>query len=72
MPAVVETLANSLSKEQERHVRENMSEVELVVFDILLRPAPELTTEERTEVKKVVRELLAKLKALLVINWRSS
>ena len=49
-----------------------MSEVELVVFDILLRPAPELTTEERTEVKKVVRELLAKLKALLVINWRSS
>ena len=63
-------LANSLSEEQERHVRENMSEEELVVFDILLRPAPELTTEERTEVKKVVRELLAKLKALLVINWR--
>jgi type I restriction enzyme, R subunit len=63
-------LANSLSKEQERHVRENMSEEELVVFDILLRPAPELTTEERTEVKKVVRELLAKLKGLLVINWR--
>jgi type I restriction enzyme R subunit len=34
------------------------------------RPAPELTNEERTEVKKVVRELLGKLKALLVLNWR--
>jgi type I restriction enzyme R subunit len=63
-------LTQSLSEEQQRHVRENMSEEELVVFDILLRPAPELTTEERTEVKKVVRVLLAKLKTLLVLDWR--
>jgi type I restriction enzyme R subunit len=63
-------LAKSLSQEEQRHVREQMTEEELVVFDILLKPAPELTTEERTEVKKVVRELLARLKALLVINWR--
>ena len=63
-------LGKSLTEEQQRHVREQMTEEELVVFDILLRPAPELTTQERTEVKKVVRDLLAKLKALLVINWR--
>jgi type I restriction enzyme R subunit len=63
-------LSNSLNDEQERHVRENMSEEELVIFDILTRPAPELTTEERAEVKKVARELLARLKALLVLNWR--
>jgi type I restriction enzyme R subunit len=63
-------LTQSLSQEEQRHVREQMTEEELVVFDILLKPAPELTTEERTEVKKVVRELLARLKALLVINWR--
>ena len=63
-------LTKSLSQEEQRHVREQMTEEELVVFDILLKPAPELTTEERTEVKKVVRELLARLKALLVINWR--
>jgi type I restriction enzyme R subunit len=63
-------LGKSLSEEQKRHVRENMTEEELVVFDILLRPAPELTTEERAEVKKVARDLLARLKALLVINWR--
>jgi len=34
------------------------------------RPAPELSTEERAEVKKIARELLKRMKALLVINWR--
>ncbi|MFA7383476.1 MAG: type I restriction endonuclease subunit R [Desulfurivibrionaceae bacterium] len=63
-------LSNSLSEEQERHVRENMSEEELVIFDILTRPAPELSPEERAEVKKAARELLARLKELLVLNWR--
>ena len=46
-----------------------MTEEELVIFDILTRPAPELTTEERTEVKKVARQLLERLKILLVIDW---
>ena len=63
-------LSRSLSEEQQRHVRENMSEEELVIFDILTRPAPELSPEERAEVKKVARELLAKIKELIVINWR--
>ena len=63
-------LSNNLTDEQQRHMRENMSEEELVIFDILTRPAPALTTEERAEVKKVARELLGHLKALLVLNWR--
>jgi type I restriction enzyme R subunit len=63
-------LSNSLDEEQERHVRENLSEEELVIFDILTRPAPALTTAERDEVKKVARDLLARLKTLLVLNWR--
>ena len=63
-------LSRNLSEEQQRHVRENMTEEELVIFDILTRPAPELTTEERAEVKKVARELLNRLKQLLVLNWR--
>ena len=63
-------LSNSLNDEQERHVREHMSEEELVIFDILTRPAPALTTEERAEVKRAARELLARLKDLLVLNWR--
>jgi type I restriction enzyme R subunit len=63
-------LSKGLDQEQERHVRECLSEEELVVFDILTRPAPELSTEERTEVKKVARALLARLNDLLVLNWR--
>jgi len=64
------SLSRSLSEEQERHVRENLSEEELTVFDILTRPGPELTTEERDEVKKVARHLLHRLKSLLVLDWR--
>jgi len=63
-------LSRDLSLEQQRHVRENMTEEELAVFDILTRPAPELSAEERHEIKKVVRELLARIKQLLVLNWR--
>jgi type I restriction enzyme R subunit len=63
-------LSNNLDEEQERHVREHLSEEELVIFDILTRPAPELTTTERDEVKKVARELLSRLQQLLVLNWR--
>jgi type I restriction enzyme R subunit len=63
-------LSRALNDEQQRHVRERLSEEELVVFDILTRPAPGLSSEERAEVKKVARELLDKLKQLLVINWR--
>ena len=63
-------LSRNLSYEQQRHVRENMTEEELVIFDILTRPAPELSADERAEVKKVARDLLNKLKLLLVLNWR--
>jgi len=63
-------LSRSLDEEEERHVRENMTEEELVIFDILTRPAPELSTAERAEVKKVARSLLRRLKELIVIGWR--
>ncbi|MBI3775035.1 MAG: type I restriction endonuclease subunit R [Gammaproteobacteria bacterium] len=65
-------LSNSLNDEQQRHVRENMSEEELVIFDILTRPAPALSDEERGEVKKVARTLLGTLKALLVLGWQDA
>jgi len=59
-----------LSQEESRHVRENLSEEELVILDILTRPAPALTPEERDELKKVAKQLLNKLKGLLVLDWR--
>lgn len=63
-------LSTALTEEQTRHVRENLSEEELTILDILTRPAPELTTEEREEVKKVAHHLLEKLHKLLVLGWR--
>jgi len=63
-------LSRVLTEEQSRHVRENLSEAELTIFDILTRPGPDLTAEEREEVKKVARQLLEKLHTLLVLGWR--
>ncbi len=63
--------AQSLSVEQERHVREHLAEEELTVFDILTRPGPDLSPEEREEVKKVARQLLERLKGILVLEWRN-
>ena len=63
-------LSNILTDEQTRHVRESLTEEELTVFDILTRPGPDLTAQEREEVKKVARQLLDRLNELLVIGWR--
>ena len=63
-------LARVLTEEQGRHLREHLSEEELTIFDILTRPGPELSTAERDEVKKVARQLLERLNALLVLGWR--
>ena len=63
-------LSRALNDEQQRHVREQLTEDELTVFDILIRPGPDLTSEERQEVKKVARQLLQRVKSALVLNWR--
>jgi type I restriction enzyme, R subunit len=63
-------LSRALSEEQHRHVREQLTEEELTVFDLLTRPGPDLSPEERAEVKKVARHLLERVRNVLVLNWR--
>jgi type I restriction enzyme R subunit len=63
-------LSHTLSEEQQRHVRENLSDEELVIFDILTRPAPELNNVERDQVKLAARKLLSSMKEVLDLNWR--
>ncbi|GEJ55947.1 type I restriction endonuclease subunit R [Anaeromyxobacter diazotrophicus] len=63
-------LSQTLTDEQSRHVREQLTEEELVVFDLLTRPGPELTTDERSEVKKVARQLLHRIRGILTVDWR--
>ena len=66
-------LAQELDAEEQRAVREEMSEEELVVFDLILRPGPELKQAEVKQVKKVARDLLLSLKhQKLVLDWKKS
>jgi type I restriction enzyme R subunit len=60
-----------LQEEDQRAIRESLSEEELALFDILTQPVPELTEKERVQVKQVCKELLETLKAeKLVLDWR--
>ena len=69
--AELKALAKDLTEEEQRHIAENLSEEELALFDILMRPAPTLSKKEEEAVKKVCRELLATLRReKLVLDWR--
>ena len=63
-------LSQQLSHEQQRHIRENLSEEELAIFDILLQSAPNLSDSDRLKVKQSARELVERIKQLLVLNWQ--
>lgn len=56
-----------LQEEDQRAMRENLSEEELALFDILTQPVPELGEKEKAQVKKVCKDLLETLK---VLDWR--
>jgi type I restriction enzyme R subunit len=56
-------LVRSLDEEQERAARENLSDEELAVFDLLKRD--DLTKADRQRVKQASREMLASIRARL-------
>lgn len=63
--------AQQLNDEERRHVREQLTEEELAIFDLLMKPRVDVTPKEEREIKKVAREMLHTLKARrLVLDWR--
>ena len=61
-----------LSDEEQRAIRENLTEEELALFDILTKPDPTLTPAQEAQVKAVARDLLTTLKnEKLVLDWRN-
>lgn len=54
------SLSNTLTDEEQRHVREGLSEEELAMYDLLKKP--DLSKAEIAKIKEVARELLAKIK----------
>jgi type I restriction enzyme, R subunit len=62
-------LAKELSDEQQRAIKENLTEEELAIFDLLLKE--NINPKDREKVKKTAKDLLAKLKQeKLVLDWR--
>ena len=63
-------LSRDLSDEELRAATEDLSEDELAVFDLLTKPDPVLTDEERDLVKRVAKRLLEHVHERLVLDWR--
>ena len=65
------TSSIKLTDEEQRGISENLSDEELAVFDLLLKPAVELTKDERESVKEVAQGLLQTLRReKLILDWR--
>ena len=64
-------LAGQLQEEEKRHIRENVTEEELAIFDLITRPDKNFSDDEREQVKRVARQMLNTLHAgKLVLDWK--
>jgi len=61
-------LAHDLNEEEQRSIKEGLSEDELAIFDLLIKE--NLNPDEVARVHLVAKEILAKLKEKLVPDWR--
>jgi type I restriction enzyme R subunit len=64
-------LNQALDAEAQRHLAEHLSEEELALFDLLTKPDPGLSSQEKESVKHLAQDLLTTLKReKLVLDWR--
>jgi type I restriction enzyme, R subunit len=63
-------LSKTLTDEEQRAVREGLTEEELAIFDLLTKPEPTLTPEEMVIVRASSKKLLTHLHDKLVLDWR--
>lgn len=67
------SFAQQLNEEEQRGIAEQLTEEELAIFDLLIRPNLTLSRTEREKVREVARNLLVTLKAEhLVLDWRKN
>ena len=67
----LEKLIAEMGEEVRRAAREGLSQQELTIFDLLTKPEPKLTKQQEIDVKKVARELHARLTELVAaFQWR--
>jgi len=63
-------LSRTLTHEEQRAVREGMTEEELAIFDLLTQPDPVLADDELSRVKVSARKLLEHVHEKIVQDWR--
>lgn len=63
-------MIQTMSEESKRAAREGLTEEELVLFDLLTKPDMKLSEAHRKKVLLVAKELAAKFKQKLVIEWK--
>ena len=64
-------LINDLQEEEKRHIKEGLTEEEIAVFDILIKPKSKLTKKKEQQIKTIAKELLEKLKEQKsVLDWK--
>jgi len=63
-------LHGSLDDHQRRVIEEELTEAELAIFDLLTKPAPELTDGEMRKVRAAAQRLLAHIEETLVLDWK--
>ena len=66
----LKAINDDLTAEEQRAVREDLSEAELAIYDLLTKPDPELTKAEARMVKGAARKLLKHVEDKLVLDWK--
>ena len=59
-----------MTDEEQRAVREDATEAELAIFDLLTKPEPELTKAEAITVRGAAKKLLERVEDKLVLDWK--
>ncbi|MEZ5376965.1 MAG: HsdR family type I site-specific deoxyribonuclease [Acidimicrobiales bacterium] len=63
-------LKDTLDERQNRAVAGELSKAELAIFDLLTKPAPELSDGELKKVQAAAKQLLARIEDILVLDWK--
>lgn len=66
----LKAINDELTEEEQRTVREDLSEAELAIYDLLTKPEPDLTKAEARKVKVAARKLLKHVEDKLVLDWK--
>ena len=61
---------DELTEEEQRAVREDLTEAELAIFDLLTKPEPELGDADLKKVKGAAKKLLKQVEDKLVLDWK--